>query len=95
MRRPQQELLAPAGVNVLGGMPYSSSNAEARYNEHLRRIKFGGGCGASVTTFLVMDYVEQIRLIDLKRNIVYFSKGPKSNRTDRTQKRRSFRVNLI
>ena len=27
------------GVNVPGGTPYSSSDAEARYNQHLRRIK--------------------------------------------------------
>ncbi len=60
MGRPRKELLLPAGVNVPGGMPYSSSNAEARYNEHLRQIKSGGGCGAQVTTLLVMDYVEQI-----------------------------------
>jgi len=36
-----------------------------------------------------------IRLIDLKHHIDCFSKGPKSSRTDRTQKRRSFRVNSI
>ena len=36
-----------------------------------------------------------LRLIDLKCHIDYFSKGPKSNRTDRTQKRRSFRVNSM
>jgi hypothetical protein len=36
-----------------------------------------------------------IRLINQKGDIDYFSKGPNSNRTDRTQKRRSFRVNLI
>jgi len=31
-----------------------------------------------------------IRLIDLKHHIDYFSKGPKLSQTDRTQKRRSF-----
>jgi hypothetical protein len=36
-----------------------------------------------------------IRLINLKGDIDYFSKGPKLSRTDRTQKRRSFRVNSI
>ncbi len=36
-----------------------------------------------------------IRLINLKGDIDYFSKGPKSNRTDRTPKRRLFRVNSI
>ena len=36
-----------------------------------------------------------IRLINLKRHIDYFSKGPKSSRTDRAQKRRLFRVNSI
>jgi hypothetical protein len=51
MGRPHQERLVPVGVNILGGMHYSSSNAEARYNERLRRIKSGGGCGASVTSF--------------------------------------------
>ena len=60
MGRPRQELLIPPGVNVPGGRPYSSSYAEARYDEHLRRIKSGGGCGAEVTTLLVMDYGEQI-----------------------------------
>jgi len=38
---------------------------------------------------------DYIRLIDLKHHIDYFSKGPKSSRTDRTQKKRSFQVNLI
>jgi len=38
---------------------------------------------------------KKIRLIDLKRHIDDFSKGPKSNRTDRTQKRKSFLVNSI
>ena len=38
---------------------------------------------------------KNVRLINLKRHIDYFSKGPKSSRTDRTQKRRSFRVNSI
>ena len=32
---------------------------------------------------------------NLKRHIDYFSKGPKSNWTDRTQNRRSFQVNSI
>jgi hypothetical protein len=36
-----------------------------------------------------------LRLINLKRHIDYFSKGPKSSRTDHAQKRRSFRVNSI
>jgi hypothetical protein len=36
-----------------------------------------------------------LRLTKQKRHIDYFSKGPKSSRTDRTQKRRSFRVNSI
>jgi hypothetical protein len=31
--------------------------------------------------------VPKIRLIDLKHHIDYFSKGPKSSRTDRTQKK--------
>jgi hypothetical protein len=39
--------------------------------------------------------MSQIRLINLKRHIDYFSKGPKSSRTDRAQKRRLFRVNSI
>jgi len=38
---------------------------------------------------------EKIRLINLKGDIEYFSKGPKLSRTGHTQKRRSFRVNLI
>ena len=38
---------------------------------------------------------KKIRLIDLKRHIDDFSKGPELNRTDRTQKRRSFLVNSI
>ena len=42
-----------------------------------------------------MELGPNIRLIDLKCNIVYFSKGSKSNQTDCTPKRRSFRVNLI
>jgi len=44
------------------------------------KIDFGGG---------------NLRLIDLKHHIDYFSKGPTSRRTDRTQTRRSFRVNSI
>jgi hypothetical protein len=36
-----------------------------------------------------------LRLINLKRHIDYFSKGPKSSQTDRAQKRRLFRVNSI
>ena len=44
----------------------------------------------------VPDQQGDLRLINLKGDIDYFfSKGPKSNRTDRTQKRRSFRVNSI
>jgi hypothetical protein len=39
--------------------------------------------------------LQYIRLINLKRHIDYFSKGPKSSRTDRARKRRSFRVNSI
>ena len=42
-----------------------------------------------------ITFVDQVRLINLKCHIDYFSKGPKSSRTDRTQKRRSFRVNSI
>ncbi len=34
-------------------------------------------------------------LLDLKGHIDYFSKGPKSNRTDRTQNRKSFQANSI
>ena len=37
-------------------------------------------------------YLAKVRLINLKRHIDYFSKGPKS---DRAQKRRLFRVNSI
>jgi len=59
MWRPHRERLVPVGVNISGGTHYSSSNAEAQYNEHVRRIKSGGGCGDSVTTLLVMDYVRK------------------------------------
>ena len=38
---------------------------------------------------------KQLRLIDLKHHIDYFSKGQKSSRTDRTQKKRPFQVNSI
>jgi hypothetical protein len=39
--------------------------------------------------------IKDVRLINLKRHIDYFSKGPKSSRTARAQKRRLFRVNSI
>ena len=37
MWRPHRERLVPVGVNISGGTHYSSSNAEARYNEHVRK----------------------------------------------------------
>ena len=48
-----------------------------------------------VIYFVNFCFLAYIRLIDLKGHIDYFSKGPKSNWTDCTQKRRSFQVNLI
>jgi hypothetical protein len=47
MGRPHREHLIPVGVNISGGTHYSSSNVEAKYNEHVRQIKSGGGCGFS------------------------------------------------
>jgi len=47
------------------------------------------------TAFLAKKNTLYLRLINLKRDIDYFSKGPISSRTDRTGERRSFRVNSI